>query len=441
MALSIQDCGAGGWNSSGCEVITSDRELTICSCNHLTNFGILMDISRRPIDPFHQWILTIITYVGCAVSSLFLGVILLTYLIFENLRRDYPSKILMNLCTSLFMLNIIFLIDSWMASFNSQGLCISVAASLHYFLLTSFTWMCIEAIHMYFALVKVFNIYVRHYILKFCLVGWGVPAVVVGMLLCINVDIYGYKTKTRSANPADSCWLKNDTAFYISVVAYFGLVFLINLSMFIVVLNQIQAMRSKRHCDRAPDIIVHHLKSSSSLTILLGLTWAFAFFAWGPAQVTFLYFFSIVNTLQGFFIFVFHCVMKDNVRTQWRIHLCCGRFQLNEYSASKNLLKATSKLAKCLASDDPVMMTSSRYTTNQGRPCNGLSMVLRKIAHADSTPKNWSRAAANAKMKDGKIGSIAHSKKSSKSNSTTTSSNGSRKNLIPHPNFGNANIS
>lgn len=33
--------------------------------------------------------------------------------------------------------------------------------------------MGLEAVHMYFALVKVFNIYIPDYIFKFCLVGWG----------------------------------------------------------------------------------------------------------------------------------------------------------------------------------------------------------------------------------------------------------------------------
>lgn len=33
--------------------------------------------------------------------------------------------------------------------------------------------MGLEAINMYFALVKVFNVYVPSYILKFCALGWG----------------------------------------------------------------------------------------------------------------------------------------------------------------------------------------------------------------------------------------------------------------------------
>lgn len=91
----------------------------------------------------------------------------------RKLRRDYPSKILVNLSAALLGLSMLFLLDSWLSSFSNYGLCIATAATLHYFLLASFTWMGLEAVHMYFALVKVFNIYVSSYILKFCAVGWG----------------------------------------------------------------------------------------------------------------------------------------------------------------------------------------------------------------------------------------------------------------------------
>lgn len=91
----------------------------------------------------------------------------------RKLRRDYPSQILLNLSLALLGLNLVFLINSWLSSWGVWGLCVAVASALHYFLLASFTWMGLEAVHMYFALVKVFNIYVPSYILKFCVVGWG----------------------------------------------------------------------------------------------------------------------------------------------------------------------------------------------------------------------------------------------------------------------------
>lgn len=92
---------------------------------------------------------------------------------FRKIRRDYPSKILIQLCAALLLLNLVFLLDSWIALYDARGLCISAAVFLHYFLLVSFTWMGLEAFHMYLALVKVFNTYIRKYILKFCIIGWG----------------------------------------------------------------------------------------------------------------------------------------------------------------------------------------------------------------------------------------------------------------------------
>lgn len=91
----------------------------------------------------------------------------------RKLRRDYPSQILINLSLALLGLNLVFLVNSWLSSWGIHGLCVAAAALLHYFLLASFTWMGLEAIHMYFALVKVFNVYVPSYILKFCVLGWG----------------------------------------------------------------------------------------------------------------------------------------------------------------------------------------------------------------------------------------------------------------------------
>ena len=91
----------------------------------------------------------------------------------RKLRRDYPSQILINLCLALLGLNLVFLVNSWLSAWALHALCVAAAAALHYFLLASFTWMGLEAVNMYFALVKVFNVYVPSYILKFCAVGWG----------------------------------------------------------------------------------------------------------------------------------------------------------------------------------------------------------------------------------------------------------------------------
>ncbi|KAK2084006.1 Adhesion G-protein coupled receptor G4 [Saguinus oedipus] len=64
------------------------------------------DLSRSTVDTVNEQILALITYTGCGISSIFLGVALLTYIAFHKLRKDYPAKILINLCTALLMLNL-----------------------------------------------------------------------------------------------------------------------------------------------------------------------------------------------------------------------------------------------------------------------------------------------------------------------------------------------
>ncbi|XP_008063651.1 adhesion G-protein coupled receptor G2 isoform X3 [Carlito syrichta] len=326
--------GRGGWSSDGCSV--KDRRLneTICTCSHLTSFGVLLDLSRTSLLPAQMMALTFITYIGCGLSSIFLSVTLVTYIAFEKIRRDYPSKILIQLCAALLLLNLVFLLDSWIALYKTRGLCISVAVFLHYFLLVSFTWMGLEAFHMYLALVKVFNTYIRKYILKFCIVGWGVPAVIVTIVLTISPDNYGLGSygKFPNGSPDDFCWINSNAVFYITVVGYFCVIFLLNVSMFIVVLIQLCRIKKKKQLGAQRKTSIQDLRSIAGLTFLLGITWGFAFFAWGPVNVTFMYLFAIFNTLQGFFIFIFYCVAKENVRKQWRRYLCCGKLRLAENS-------------------------------------------------------------------------------------------------------------
>ncbi|KAM9551836.1 adhesion G-protein coupled receptor G6-like isoform 9-T9 [Salvelinus alpinus] len=351
LSLSPQD-GSGGWNSKGCRVSPmSNGNKTICLCDHLTHFGILMDISgsAEHIDEKNTKILTFITYIGCGISAIFSAVTLLTYIAFEKLRRDYPSKILMNLSTSLLFLNMLFLLDGWLASFEMEGLCVAVAVFLHFFLLTSFTWMGLESIHMYIALVKVFNTYIRRYILKFCIVGWGLPAAIVATVVAIDKNSYGkmeYGKGETGQGSSEFCWIRSQVVFYVTCVGYFSVIFLLNVAMFIVVMIQICGRNGKRSNRTLREEVLRNLRSVISLTFLLGMTWGFAFFAWGPVNLAFMYLFSIFNSLQGLFIFIFHCALKENVQKQWRRYLCCGRFRLADNSDwSKTATNNTKKVS------------------------------------------------------------------------------------------------
>ncbi|XP_044867340.1 adhesion G-protein coupled receptor G6 isoform X5 [Mauremys mutica] len=388
--------GNGGWNPTGCIAqAESNENETVCLCNHLTHFGVLMDLqgTASQIDPQNNKVLTFITYIGCGISAIFSAATLLTYIAFEKLRRDYPSKILMNLSTALLFLNLVFLLDGWIASFNIEGLCIAVASLLHFFLLATFTWMGLEAVHMYIALVKVFNTYIRRYILKFCIIGWGLPALVVAIVLAsTNTNasrIYGkivYGRDAKEQGGDDFCWIKDKVVFYVTCAGYFGIMFLMNIAMFVVVMVQICGRNGKRSNRTLREEVLRNLRSMVSLTFLLGMTWGFAFFAWGPLHLPFMYLFAIFNSLQGLFIFVFHCAMKENVQKQWRRHLCCGRFRLADNSdwsktATNIIKKSSDNIGKSLSSSS--IGSNSTYLTSKSKSTS--NTYFKRNSHTDNT--------------------------------------------------------
>ncbi|XP_014849148.1 PREDICTED: adhesion G-protein coupled receptor G2-like [Poecilia mexicana] len=388
--------GAGGWNSDGCFVKETNDNETVCGCNHLTSFAILLDISRETVTSRAQaTILTFITYIGCGLSAIFLSVTLLTYLAFGKLRKDIPSKILIQLCLALLLLNLVFLVDAWLALYpKAVGLCISTAWFLHYFLLVSFTWMGLEGVHMYYALVKVFNDNISHYMLKFSLVGWGVPMLVVIIVIAIDKNNYGLMSygKFSDGTSDDFCWIRNDIAFYVAVVAYFGVIFIFNIIMFGVVLVQLHRIKKQNPHNNKHRSTAQDARSVIGITLLLGLTWGFAFFAWGPVNLAFMYLFAIFNSLQGFFIFVFHCAAKETVRRQWRTYLCCGSMRLPENSEwSRTATQKTAKKSPLTSFTSSQSSRPSRSTFLPSTPSgqmNGIGNPLEdRIITADEEPR------------------------------------------------------
>ena len=61
------------------------------------------------------------------------------------------------------------------------------------------------------------------------------------------------------------------------------------------------------------------MKGATVLVILLGLTWAFGLLYVSEHTLTMAYLFTIMNSLQGTLIFVFHCLLNEKVSiVVWR---------------------------------------------------------------------------------------------------------------------------
>ncbi|NXY00418.1 AGRG3 protein, partial [Centropus bengalensis] len=173
---------AGGWSSSGC--FTQPRNnRTICSCNHLTFFTLLLNPA---LDESTAQALMAVATVGCGVATAF-SIFTIAFCIFlrcrfrseETLRINLGLH--MNLVGSLLLLNLAFLLNNGTSGGTQPKTCKVLGGLTHYCLLCCFTWMALEGCHLYLLFVKVLGIYIHHYLMKLCLVGWGFPALIVGV--------------------------------------------------------------------------------------------------------------------------------------------------------------------------------------------------------------------------------------------------------------------
>ncbi len=95
------------------------------------------------------------------------------FLFHRKHKLDYSTSIHVSLSGALFLLNSAFLLTEWVATVKLDWVCVFIAAVMQYSLLCCFTWMAIEALHLYLLLIRVFNTYFKHYMVKLSLAGWG----------------------------------------------------------------------------------------------------------------------------------------------------------------------------------------------------------------------------------------------------------------------------
>uniref|UniRef100_A0A7N6BTV6 Adhesion G protein-coupled receptor L2a n=1 Tax=Anabas testudineus TaxID=64144 RepID=A0A7N6BTV6_ANATE len=299
----------GYWSTQGCKLLDSNKTHTTCSCSHLTNFAILMAHREVSVDgSVHKLLLTVITRVGIVVSLVCLTISIFTFCFFRGLQSD-RNTIHKNLCINLFIAELIFLIGIDMT--EPRIGCAIIAGILHFFFLASFSWMCLEGVQLYLMLVEVFE---SEYSRKkyYYVSGYLFPAIVVGVSAAIDYRSYG---------TPKACWLSVDNHFIWSFIGPVTFIIMLNLIFLVITMY-------KMHHILNLSILLSWVMGAFALLCLLGLTWSFGLFFINEASIVMAYLFTILNTFQGMFIFIFHCLLQKKVRKEYskcfRHTYCCG---------------------------------------------------------------------------------------------------------------------
>lgn len=155
---------------------------------------------------------------------------------------------------------------------------------------------------------------------------------------------------------ACSCFLSHIGAFFGAFLAPIILVMIFNIAIFIRVIivmvrhTRDTAARLKKAVDKKT--IIRLMISICGVMFLFGLTWTCAVLTFSTTGLreTFQILFTILNSFQGLFIFVFVCVLNKEVLESWQGIITCGKYP------SKAVRPTPVK----------VVVAARRYNTNTG---------------------------------------------------------------------------
>ncbi|XP_076077317.1 adhesion G protein-coupled receptor B1-like [Mytilus galloprovincialis] len=267
-----------------------------------------MSPGRAPSS--HSLVLSKISAVGCGISILFLVVTVMIHgMLWRQLTCDMRGRkikrdkaiLLVNFCVALTLSYILFL--SGVTQTGNKKVCTAMAVLLHYIFLVDFAFMLAEGIEIAISVLFVFATSSRtKWLIPTC---WVSPAVIVGISMgATKLDGYGN---------SQYCWLSVESNLIWAFVGPALTVILVNLIILILVLRTMfatHAMMDKTTKERAKAGI----RSLCVILPLFGVTWVLGVFSVNEETVLFQYLFAVFNSLQGFFIFLFHTVFNQQIR-------------------------------------------------------------------------------------------------------------------------------
>ncbi|XP_034647847.1 adhesion G protein-coupled receptor E3-like isoform X2 [Trachemys scripta elegans] len=298
---------SGSWSPDGCTTVHTNSTHTNCSCDHLSSFAVLM----APTTVAESYPLTIITYVGLTFSLPCLFLAILTFLLCHSI-RNVSTSLHLQLCLCLFLADLLFL--TAVTRTGSRVACAVIAGLLHYLFLACFSWMFLEGLHLFLTVrnLKVVNYtsasrFKKRFMYPF---AYGFPALVVAISAAVNPEGYGTSTL---------CWLSPERGFRWSFLGPVCVIILINITFFALTLWTLRNSLSSLNAD-VSTLRDHRLLTFKAIAQLfvLGCTWSLGLLQVSPAATVMAYLFTIINSLQGAFIFLVHCLLNRQVREEYR---------------------------------------------------------------------------------------------------------------------------
>ncbi|XP_064627800.1 uncharacterized protein LOC135487688 [Lineus longissimus] len=262
---------------------------------------------------------TVITVAGLSLSLLCLAFTLLTYCVFANL-RTLPGLLLMNLCTTLALSQLLSLIA--IDKTSNPNACEIIAIIIHFFWLSTFFWMNAIAFNMMWTFTAKLTPIREHpnykALVLYTLYAYGVPAcVVVISILLEHRELLAIGYRPIPAYTKLYCWLSEGDGVLYAFIIPVGLLTTSNIILFTITSLSIFwtrkiAQQAKRDPKNRRQFMIYIRLSS-----LMGSTWIIVFVGVFYGHVAIWCLLDLFNSLTGVYIGLAFALTKD-VLTMWR---------------------------------------------------------------------------------------------------------------------------
>ncbi|XP_060716479.1 adhesion G protein-coupled receptor E3-like isoform X1 [Tachysurus vachellii] len=297
------------WVEDGCS-ITENKTYSVCTCTHLSTFALIMQVNPNQIPSGgYDELIEIINIVGVSVGMLFLFLTVLTLAVCQR-GQKVTNVALLNLSISLFSAHLVFLLkEQFLENIKFTVLCEVLAGVIHFFFLSAFVWMFIEAVLLYFFVKNLSQMGSKDSELLTwkCLIviGYVIPLVFMGLFSGLIPNPY----------TDDVCWINTAFvwAFLGPVIAIIAINFLLSCAIIVILRRALLKLDSS----------VSKLKHTRSLVlktllqfVILGCPWVLGLFTRENKTIDIA--FICLNSQQGTIIFIVHCALNQEIRQQYR---------------------------------------------------------------------------------------------------------------------------
>ncbi|KAJ3600873.1 hypothetical protein NHX12_031847 [Muraenolepis orangiensis] len=314
------------WSVTGCWVAYSNENYTICSCSHLSTFALILQIEEPPsMNPFLEWL----NRVGVTIGLFFFALAILTFLLCSwNTKINNTARL--HLCITLALSHLLLL---WNDRYKENKVaCKVMAGLLHFLIVASFWWMFLEAMQLFTLVRRLSKVQV---IQKdglptpvLYLIGYGAPFVTVGVSALVFSDGYG-------ATDAEVCWLTTERSFNWAltgpVVALLGMNWVLFCATLWSIRSTLASMRSGASQSKDTRLIVFKILAQF---VILGCTWILGLY---QSNLFFQVLFIVLNSQQGTFLFIVHCLLNKEVREEYIKWLSCAYRKSADGGPTKDL--------------------------------------------------------------------------------------------------------